>query len=226
MKLNKELKEYFFLLLFFVAAILYGYFNVINDSEDTQFVKWFLVPSLLVHYLLNAKKKNWVYVLALVFASCGDLALDRGEIITEVLGVGFFIGFNLLMIVIISEKIGVIKENKFLQAFVPLLLIIISIIFFLFDDYVGEIRAVIMIYFIILALLSSFSLYYHLCRKTKESLFFFLAVVLFFLNNISKGYESFRTAGVFIKIMNISLYVISHYLYLKSIDIQKVNKIT
>lgn len=96
MKLIKAFKEYFFLLLFFVAAILYGYFNILNDQDGLYISKWFLVPSLIVHYLLNRPEKNWIYILALVFAAVGDFVIDRGNVINEITGVGFFIGFNLL----------------------------------------------------------------------------------------------------------------------------------
>lgn len=224
MTLIKIVKKYFFLILFFIAALVYGYFNIMNNQAWLYKVKFFLVPSLLVHYLLTSKKKNTAYILALIFASVGDLMLSGVALTNEIIGVGCFICFNLLMIIIVSEKIGVVKGDKFLLAFVPLLIIIISVVYFLFNNYVGKIKTVIIIYFVIMALLTSFSLYYYLCRKTGESLLFFLAVLLLFLSNITKGYESFRTAGVVLKIINITFYALAHYLFYKSIDIQRVKR--
>lgn len=121
------------------------------------------------------------------------------------------------MAIIISEKIGVIKGNKFLQAFVPLLIIIISVVYFLFGNYVGELQSMMILYFVIFTLLFSFSLYYHICRKIKASLFFLLATLLFFLNNIAKIFEVFRSSDMFVKIISITLYAFAHYLFFKAI---------
>lgn len=216
--MNLNIKKYFFLLLFFIIAFVYGYFNIVSNEDGLFIAKFFLVPSLLVHYLVTSEKKNVIYILALIFASIGDLLLGNIYLTNEVIGVGCFICFNLLMIVIISERIGVIKGNKLILAFVPLLFIVLSIIYFLFDAYVGGIRTLLIIYYIIFAMLCSFSLYYYICRKTKDSLFFFLAAVLFFLSNITKGFEVFRSADVLMKISNISFYVLAHYLFYKTID--------
>lgn len=225
MKLTTLLKEYLFLLLFFVAAVLYGFYNVNNDFDKVQFVKWFLVPSLLVHYLINSEKKNIIYITALVFSSVGDLVLNNQDETIQIVAVGCFLIFNLLIIVLVSIRIGVIKGRKLISTFVPLLIVFVSLTYFLFADYMKEKMPLITLYFMVLALLCSFSFYFLINKKTKQGVFFFIAAISFFLCNILKGFENYKQAGVLMKVLNISFYSLSHYLYYKAITSKKVNKL-
>lgn len=225
MKSISLLKEYLFLLLFFVAAVFYGFYNVNNDFDKVQLIKWFLVPSLLVHYLINSEKKNSIYITALVFCSIGDLVLNNQEKEMQIVAVGCFLIFNLLMIIIVSIRIGIVKGDKLMRFFIPLLMVFVSLTYFLFADFMKEKMPLIILYFVVLALLCSFSFYYLVNKKTKQGLLFFIAAVSFFLCNIFKGFESYKQASALMKVLNISFYSLSHYLYYKAITSKKVNKL-
>lgn len=216
------IKKYFFLFLFFVASIAFGYASIYNKLQIVYITKFFLVPSIAIHYILNTKKFNVFYITALVFALIGDLLFSETSDFLIIMGMGSFIIFNLLIIVVVFETFGLVDSKKITSIAKYAILIFGVFIFFLFRNIGGQL-IILSMYFAVLAVLFSFCLYYYLKYKTIVSLYFFMGVVVFFFANISKGLIQYEAAKGILIIVNIVCYALSHYLYCTAILLKENN---
>jgi len=211
-----------FLIVFFSAAFVYGYANIIDDQDFVFLTKFFLVPSLSVHYVTTSKQKKNIYILALLFASVGDLLFSSSTIDFKMMGIGCFILFNISIINLCCEKIGLFNSSKVILSGLPFFIIFLSIFLYLFSNDINSEIYLIILYFISLSLLCSFTIYYYLKTKLKAPLFILIGALLLFITNITKAVEYFNTAINIAKIINIGCYAASHYFFYKAMELKKV----
>lgn len=166
MKLSLILKSFYaFLMLIFFADLL---FIGLNKSDFRFITKSFLMPMMLVIYLVEAKQRNikldkW-FAIGLVFSFLGDffLLLKTGFII----GLGCFLLAHVFYIVSLKNKS--IRKVKSWVA-VLILLYLVFLITFLFPN-LNEMKIPVIIYGIVISTMLYFSI------KTANKLLIFGAL--------------------------------------------------
>lgn len=180
------------------------------------FTKFFVVPSIALHYILKSQKINFLYIVALAFAFTGDLLTSANSSLLSIIAIGCFMTYNLLILIIIFEIFGIVDSKKITWLTVPVVLFIGGLIYYFFHNIGGELF-VVSTYFIVLGILFSFCLYYSIKEKNTISLYFLIGVTLFFFSNLSKAFEYYESTEVISKILKVSFYSLCHYLYCKAI---------
>lgn len=217
----KLLKENIFLFLFFVFAFSYGYSLIVVNNGLIYVLKPFIVPSLVLHYVINVEEKNNFYIIALFFAFLGDLFFSIPTEDGFLIAMSSFVIFNLFIMIIVSESAGEIKISNLFLSMMPFLILLFIIINYLFSK-LGAKSILLTIYGVILVFLCTFSLYYYIKTRSKMALYFLLGSLLFVLAGVSKGLKEFDVDTSFLKIMNNVSYTFSLYFYYRAMTAKRV----
>lgn len=221
MTFSRQLKENIFLVIFFIVSLWYGFSNITGDVGSQYFLKPFMVSSILIHYLIKAKKINNFFITALFFALLGDLFFN---IVTEqgfIYGLASFLVFNLFMMIIVTEKAGEIRISNLFLSMIPFLLLLFIMVYYIFPDS-GELKILLTIYSTTLVFLCTFSLYYYIKTKSVVSQYFLLGCSFFVLAGIAKLVKDYIGVTISMEIMNNVCYMLSLYFYYKALIAKEV----
>lgn len=215
------LKKNILLIIFFIVSFWYGYTNISGDIGNQYLLKPFMVSSLLIHYLVTAKKPNVFFTSALIFALLGDLFFN---ILTEeafMFGMASFLVFNLFMLIVVADRAGEIQMSNLFLAMIPFLLLLFIVIYYLFSG-AGDNKILLTIYGIALVFLCTFSLFYYIKTKSTVALYFVLGSTLFVLAGIAKAVKEYIGITLSMEIMNNVAYTLSLYCYYKAMMLKRV----
>lgn len=218
-------KRNIFLIIFFIISFIYGYSIINKIDSQIYFFKPFIILSILIHYVLRASKINTVFLVGLSFAFCGDLLFNIVTPETIIIAMGCFLIFNLVLMLIATERVGVLSARKLLITTVPFLILFLLVLHFFFDN-IGNMQILIITYGAIVVLLGSFSLNTYLKNRDNESLLFFIGSLFFVVASVSKGLKefSFSYSEFYINITNIISYVLSIFFFSQSLILNKADK--
>lgn len=221
MNLVESLKNNIFLLFFFVVSVIYGYGIANEYNTIIYFYKPFIVLSITVHYLINAKELNKRFLTALVCALLGDVLFNITTPQFFILAMSSFLAFILLLMTLAAETSGEINLKVLSLTTVPFILIL-TYVLYNYLNKVGSMSLLLVIFGVIVVLLSAFSTHAYYKRRDYTTLYFFLGALAFVLASISKGLKQFAlVSDVDIRLMNTICYVLSLFLFTKAMAIRE-----
>lgn len=212
------------LILYLFAGIVFGYGNITENELLSKIGIFSIIPCILSYYLLENKKTNIIYVIALIAAYVGDITFGKKDINIDLISLAGFIIFNLLLVIIVSEKMQQIKLRKVLIIAHLLAIVLLSISYRIVET-VDETFIAISIYFFSLSLLCSLCILYYTKAKSKGSLYFLVGVLSFIIASISKQFEYTKSTTYLIIIINVVAYLSTQYFYCKAI-LESTNEAT
>ena len=207
MKLSKST---ILLLAFIVISLIYGY-GYTYETQLIQYLPIWLMSFLAVvyyvvlafYYIFSADKVNKLFLLALFFALSGDLLFFNKA--NFAIGLGAFVFFILLNMLIVSKKIGEIKIATFFITIIPFLLILMLVLSIFFSE-VGMIKLLFLTYGCILGLYASFSLYYYVKKKHFISLLNLVGVLCLIVATVIRGLRETEGHKTTYRLLNITFY--------------------
>lgn len=205
-----------FLIFFYLFGILYCYGKITNNNLAITTGIYGIVPSIILHYLFNSQNKNLIYLVALVSSYIGDITFYKNDINIDLISLGGFITFNLLILVIVYEKMKLVKFRK-VFIISPILILIFMVTTYAIFDTIDHKFLAISIYFISLSLLVSFCIQYYINTKSKISLYFLIGAISYIIASISKEFEYVDSNNTLIIIINIAAYLATHHFYYSAI---------
>lgn len=212
-----------FFILFTIACICYSYGSVKNIEVLKLIGLYTTIPFLLVHYLINTKKVELLYLLALAFIFIGDNSFhfEPDKISREVLTIVAFIFVSsfFTLLILIRKKFSGFKQIILIA--LPVIVLFLAVNFILFKDTKQVLYAT-GVYFISQSILCATSIAFYTEAKTKESLYFLIGSIGFFCASIAKGFEYIEKTPVSIMV-NILFYVVSSLYFVKGVT-EKYNK--
>lgn len=204
------------LVLYVLSGVLFCYGNITDNIFLITIGIFSIVPCIAIYYLLTAKKKNFIYLIALIAAYIGDVTFfNKQNISIDLVSLGGFIIFNLLIMIIVSEKMKLVKFRKILFITPILVSIFLAITYYVFKT-VDQIFFAIGIYFLSLSLLTSFCIVYYRKTKSKNSLFFLVGVTSYIVASISKEFQYINSATNLLFLINTLAYLSTQYFYCKA----------
>lgn len=204
------------LILYLFAGIIFGYGNITENELLSRIGIFSIIPCILSYYLLENKKINLIYLVALISAYVGDITFGKKDINIDLISLAGFIIFNLLLVIIVSEKMQQIRLRKTLIITHLLAIALLSISYRIVET-VDETFIAISIYFFSLSLLCSLCILYYTKAKSKSSLYFLIGVLSFIIASISKQFEYTKNTTYLIIIINAVAYLSTQYFYCKAI---------
>lgn len=214
------------LILYLIARFVFGYGNITENELLTRIGIFSIVPCILCYYFLENKKTNLTYVVALMAVYIGDITFNKTDLKVDLISVSGFIFFNLIMIVIVFERIKYLKLRKVLLTTHLLVITLISITYFITQIFDTKL-IIISIYLFSLSLLCSLCISYYVKSKSKDSLYFLIGVLSYIIASISKQYEYIEKTTALIVVINVCSYLSAQYFYCKAIlenDIEHINQ--
>lgn len=221
----KAIKNTAFLVLFFLVGLLFTYFNYKGDKEIAFYCKPFITLALVVSYLLHSGtvKQKMIFVGILIAAFTGDVLFNFETQITHILGMGSFLVFLLLLMVLISREAKEIILSTLLRYSLPFLVVFFLILYFFFD-YENTLSSIYIITGAMVSMLCSFSFYYYLKDRNLKSLYYFLGSLCFILTGFTKMYNKFYGYYDVTRVLNNLSYIFSLYFFYSATITQKTKK--
>lgn len=206
-----------FEVLFFCVGLSFTYFNSQENDSLTFYLKPFITITLLSTYLLSVRRNyNVFFILILLFAFLGDVLFNLKSQMAHILGMGSFLCFVLLLMIVVSREAKEIVLSAFLRYLMPFLFVFILIVYFFFD-YDNALSSIYLITGAIVAVFCAFSFYYYLKDRNKKSLYYFIGCMCFIVTGFTKMYNSFYGYYSLTKVLNNLSYVFALYLFYRAI---------
>ena len=203
-------RENILLIILVIVSLVYAYAYTQGSITLMYFSKPLIAPTALLFYLSKAQKVDKLFILALFFAFLGNVLLIGPDDNFFVLGMSSNLIFILINMLIVTGKITDIDMFKFFKIAIPMILILIAVLYYMF----AESRDITLLFYVfggILALYASFSIYLYNEKKDQASLLNLIGVVLFLLSAIARGFDHINKTKTIYRIINIILYTSSLY---------------
>lgn len=216
------IKKNIFVITFFCFGFLFTYYNFAQHKNLAFYLKLFIVPSLIISYLVDNQTNNSpLFILILFFAFLGDLLFNLETQLAHILGMGSYLCFVLLLMIVVSKEAKEIVLSTFLRYLMPFLFLFILIVYFFFD-YDNVLSFIYLIAGAIIAVFCTFSFYYYLKDRNKKSLYYFIGCMCFILTGFTKMYNSFYEYYSLTKVINNLSYIFALYLFYRAVT-TKIN---
>lgn len=208
------------LFLFIIVSINYVFFRVVENEELMYVFKPLVIFTLAVHYLISANRINRLYILVLVFQLIGDFIFVKEDMDSFMLGIGFFFMINILLSLIITNRIGIINPKDIFRVFIPVSIIILAIVYVIFAS-VGFIKVLVLTFTLTVAVLLSASVKYYAVFKRESSKWMPAGVILTIVCYISAGAIRLIKPNVLFSVLESSTYCFSVYCYSRFIVLEE-----
>lgn len=213
----KFIKKYFFLILFVFACLLFCIGDLIHNETISSIGLFSTIPLLIAQYIVNNRGNiNIIYIIALVSSYVGVILYYLNDVRVNVFSLAGFSLFNLLIMIIVFEKMGVVNFKKIIPIALVLTLIFVLISYKIFGFYDIRFFAV-GIYFNSLSLLIAFCSVFALEKKSKVSYYFLFGVICYITTSISTEILYLNKLTLLMTIINASSYALTHLFYYKAV---------
>lgn len=208
------------LILFYTAGIIYCFGNLTENNLITSIGLYSIIPCIFFHYIINnISKVNFIYVIALVSSYLGIILFYTNNIRVNAPALAGFSLFNLMMVIIVFEKMKSVNFKKILPIAIVLILTFTFLTYEIFNFFNFKFFAV-AIYFTSLSLMIAFSYTFWSENKSKASIFFLLGVFSYIVTSVSTEFLYLNKLTILMTILNTLSYSITHYCYYKAVTLE------
>lgn len=202
-------------ILFLIVSVADIYAVVVQNKLLETIFKPLLMTTLVVVYLISAKKPNFWLISALFFSFWGDVfLLDKANYFVFVLA--SFLVAHIMYIKMTSQFLVKKSLSQILKSAI-LFIILFAGILVLIKDNLGEMLVPVIVYGIAISAFGTCALLYYQQSKSIASLCLLLGALLFIASDSLIALNNFYTPKHFFDISIIVLYIVSQYLICKSV---------
>lgn len=218
--MTKQIKVRIASLLFLIVAIIDVY-AVITQNKSLEVVfKPLLMTTLVVMYLISAKKVNFWLVSALFFSFWGDVfLLDKMNYF--VFGLASFLIAHFLYIKMISKFLKKQPISKMLKSALVFIILFTGVLF-LIKDNLGEMLVPVIVYGIAISTFGTCALLNYQQEKTSANKRLLLGAILFIISDSLIALNNFHSQRPVFDIAIIILYVAAQYSIVKAMLVKSV----
>lgn len=200
------------LVIFSLAGLVYLYLEVMNYNDIVINVGAPAIIGLLfIFYTSSVKKKlNYLYVFVLL------LQLIGGMIITEQGSNNFLIGFsiffivNILLILIVTNKLEIINPNDIYTKYAPFTLLFLIIIYIIFTR-IGVYTILFLIFGFLAAVFTSIAYHYYSKAIEKSALWILLGALAYLICDVFTGLYFLVSKNIYYDAFDSVFYLIAIY---------------
>lgn len=211
------IKNNILILLYFITSFCYIYNKVNLDISKMLIFKTVMLFFLILNYFMSVKKANVFYGLILLVELIGGFlfTLSNDNI---VIGIGFFFVVNLLLTILITKRIGLIRNRDVIIMFFIAAFIIVPSTYFTFKT-IGNLKLFILLFAIVFSLLVSFSYINYKKLPNSFGKWFLIGVTFFIFRYMVGGYVHLVNNNTGLFIIEGASYVLGVYCLSKSMII-------
>lgn len=211
------------LILFVVFGVLLCYGDITGNYLLRRIGIFAIIPCIASYYLFSAQKKNHVFIVALVASYIGDITFNKQGLTIDLISLGGFIFFNLLMLIIVFEKMRYVKFRRIIIFTIFIVTILLSLSYIIIE-IIDQRFIAIAIYCLSISLLCAFCIVYYLKSKSKAAIYFLIGVISYIGASITKEFEYIESTSTALIILNVSSYLSTLYFYCKALLEDNNNK--
>ncbi len=205
---EKPLTSLFFIGILFLDAL--G--AVFPDYLDRRITLFFPIPLIFIVYILNANRKNKLFLLSVVFNFLGVCTFNNPYQEYNTIGIIFHAIAFFIYSTILFKKYKTISAKNFLRfSIIVVLFIVIPSIIYSKGIIKMNISYQIMLYLFSIStfIFGTFMLY--LNNKTNTNRFLVFAIVSILFSSYSQGYNLFIEDSHFMEFLAVIFFNLTHY---------------
>ncbi len=204
-----SLKKLLFIL--FIGSVVFDCIRILYPEYVYGSVSiYFPIPILMIMYLINCKKMNYMYVMALVFTCLGVVLVNKGGEVGFGIGIiSYAIGVILYCIIIIP-KLDNISTRSILYLSLPFLLVFL-IPYIYYSDYIVDSFLSVAFYVFSVGFFALSSILVYISSKTKTNSWLMYSGSIFIISTIVAGYGIFVNKTVSTSVFIVISFNAMHY---------------
>jgi len=197
--------------IIFLAAAILDVFGLAFHLLWLEIVfKPMIVLSLIVLYTVSIKKKNYYYLVALLFSFLGDVfLLDKDGYF--LLGIGSFLITQILFAKIIIGQLKRPNLKQIVTSILPFAAYLILLITILWGD-LREFLIPVIIYGTTISVFGMLSLLNHQVSKTPRSRLLLFGALLFIVSDSMIAFNKFHAPAIIYPLAIMVTYILAQYL--------------
>ena len=204
-------RRFFFLLLFVTFSALHVLMEMLEvDSYWVHYVKPFIIPMLMLHYIFAVPKSNKLYLIALTFSFIGDSFLMYSDDSSFLIGIGSFWITQIIYIFLFVKLTKGIPWYYFLIAGFVFLIYSLGLLSTLLPD-LGNLLWPVVTYAVSIAIFGIISTVIWLYHRSFSFLLMWGAII-FILSDSMIALEKFYFGNYFFGPLIMITYVAAQYL--------------
>lgn len=192
------------LILYFVISVLYIYYRLYYDINELLFFRSLALVLLVLNYVFKVEKMNFLFLTVLLLEFIAGYVYLLNSFVS---GLTIFLIINLLLTVIITNRIGVIEKEDVTKIAMISGVTLLVATYFIFKS-AGNIKFLLVIFGVVFSVLLSCSYLDYKKNSGVFSIWFMIGVVLFLMRYILAGYIRLLESSDFLKILEALCYII------------------
>lgn len=209
------------LILYIIGCLIYIFLKQKSYLFLEQISKFVVVLLLVVHYLTLKTKINYLFIVILLFEMIGDAIMMYYNVDNFMLGLPFFFVVNVLLILMMVERVKIIKLRYVLLFFIVSLSVILPIVYFVFAE-VGFMLFIVVSFGVVVSMLMAGVFYYFKINPQKKSAkWLLLSVLLLVLLYVFGGYTRLVSQEPMMRLMTSLTYLGHLYSFVRFIEIDE-----
>lgn len=204
------LKKHIFLSLYIVLGTIYFYFDILNQKQVLQYIIPSLITILTVYYLTSAAKKyyDYLFIIMLIFQLIADLTLSQFGQNDFIYSLSLYFVVKLLLILIVTNKIGIIQPNDIYLIFVPIVTTLLVIVYIIFAS-IELLQILLFMFTLVVSVLLSLAFHYYYKSKKESAKFFLIGIISYVICDIFSGLNQLVKPDIYYDAINTLAYLIA-----------------
>lgn len=212
-----------FIIAYFTVAMIEIVAEYFNDKTLVTLFKPILIPLLIGYYFYNSRKRNFLFIVALVFSWIANIFFINDTINYIILGSVFFLIYRVIIIYLVIRMVKMPSKLPLLIGAIPFLFIYATTCFLTFEDF-GENIFFFIIHGIFIIFLGGYSLGSYIVYSSKTNLILFLSTMLFALSQFVFVLKIYSEYVYFLHALAMLQFVVAQYLLTKFMHLKEKPK--
>lgn len=202
-------KTFIFLVIYIILGIVYFYFDIKNQKEELQYIIPSLIATLFIYYLAASQSRyNYLFIITLIFQLIADLTLSQLGQESFNISLSLYFTVKLLLILVVTNKIGIIQPNDIYLIFAPILITLSAVVYIIFAS-IGLQQLLLFMFTLVVSVLLSLSYHYYYKSKKKSALWFLLGILAYVICDIFSGLNQLVKPDFYYDVINTAAYLIA-----------------
>lgn len=200
-------------LAFFLFSLVEVFAEFFNNIKLQWLTKPFLMPVLMILYVISSSKISRIYIVALFFNWCANMLFITTQMRYIAIASSCFLIYRILII------IKVLRDEKSLGKFpvilgsIPFSFLFLSLINIIYENITGGQFYLIIFQSVLMSILGGFSLANFIIKNTLSSKLLLTSSLFFGVNLFILAVKFYYIDLVFLKPFSMIFFVFGHYLF-------------
>lgn len=200
------------LAIFSLFGLIYIYLEAMDYNEIIINIGTPIIVGLLfIFYITAVKRKiNYLYILVLLLQLIGGMIITKQGNNNFLIGFSIFFIVNILLILIVTNKLGIINPNDVYTKYAPFTLVFLIIVYAIFTK-IGVYTVLFLIFGFLAAIFASIAYHYYSKTIKKSASWILWGALAYLICDVFTGLYFLVSKNIYYDIADSIFYLVAIY---------------